>query len=71
MTKMHCTSGLCSEGRRPCPTPYSCNVPAAEDEHADDAGSAWEWLTARRFWWLYAVGLVGCGVLGWHFWSRL
>lgn len=64
-----CRNKLCGEGSRLCPTPQACQVPERELAPARTADLL-PWLTLRRFWIGYALGIVS-GVVGLHLWARL
>lgn len=62
-----CKSGRCAEGRLPCLSPQACQVPEADDMHGGI--DILPWLTVRRFWIGYALGIVSA-LLGPHLWAR-
>ena len=62
-----CRNDLCNQGRAMCPTPQACQVAESDDEAGDAAPLPW--LTLRRFWIGYAIG-VASGLLGPHLWAR-
>ena len=64
-----CRANLCEQGRRICPTPQACQAPERELAPAS-AAELLPWLTLRRFWIGYALGIVS-GVVGLHMWARL
>ena len=63
-----CRNNLCDQGRALCPTPQACQVPDRDEAPAIGADLL-PWLTLRRFWIGYALGMVS-GVAGLHLWAR-
>ena len=63
-----CRNDLCNHGHAPCPTPQACQVPEADDMHGGI--DILPWLTVRRFWIGYALGIASA-LLGPHLWARL